>query len=258
MNKKSRDSIYAQPLQSVPGFSFDQSVVSVFDDMIQRSVPGYSTVVAMSGVLAERYAVSNSNLYDLGCSLGATSLAMAEKLAVSGQDNCRIIAIDNSQAMLDKFNLQLSNRELETRKTETPKLKTPKIETRLNDIQNVDIADASIVALNYTLQFIPREDRKDLLQKIYEGMLPGAVLILSEKVLFDDVEVNNTYIDLHHEFKRANGYSDLEISQKRQALEDVLRAETLNQHRERLQSCGFQRVEVWFQCLNFASLMAFK
>ena len=89
-------------------------------------------------------------------------------------------------------------------------------------------------------------------------MLPEAVLILSEKVHFEDSAVNEVYVDLHHEFKRANGYSNLEISQKRQALEDVLRAETLDRHKQRLQACGFRRVEVWFQCLNFASLIAFK
>lgn len=245
---KSRDSIYARPMNKVPGFSFDQSVVSVFDDMIQRSVPGYSTVVAMSGVLAERYAVSNSSLYDLGCSLGATSLAMADKISSAGQKNCRIIAVDNSRSMLDQFRTRLESLEIDS----------PIIQPVLADVQEVDISNASVVALNYTLQFISPGSRHEILQKIYQGMLPGAVLILSEKVLFEDDAVNQLYIDLHHEFKRANGYSDLEISQKREALEDVLRAETLSQHRQRLQDCGFQRVEVWFQCLNFASLIAFK
>jgi len=245
---KPKDSIYARPMNKVPGFSFDQSVVSVFDDMIQRSVPGYSTVVAMSGVLAERYAVPNSSLYDLGCSLGATSLAMADKISSAGQQNCRIIAVDNSQSMLDQFIGQLESRKVES----------PAITPVLGDVQEIEISSASVVALNYTLQFISPDSRYDILEKIYQGMLPGAVLILSEKVLFEDDAVNQLYVDLHHEFKRANGYSDLEISQKREALEDVLRADTLAQHRRRLQDCGFHRVEVWFQCLNFASLIAFK
>jgi len=235
-------------MESVPEFRFDQSVVSVFDDMIQRSVPGYSTVVAMSGVLAERYAESGSNLYDLGCSLGSTSFAMAEKLSSAGQHNCRIVAVDNSKAMLDKFIQRLKQK----------KFDSLVIEPLLSDVQDVEVVDASVVALNYTLQFIALAAREEILRRVYQGMLPGGVLILSEKVLFEDPAVNELYVDLHHEFKRANGYSDMEISQKRQAIEDVLRAETLNQHRRRLQDCGFKRVEVWFQCLNFASLMAFK
>jgi len=54
------------------------------------------------------------------------------------------------------------------------------------------------------------------------------------------------------------GYSKLEISQKRAALENVLLPETLEAHRSRLDTIGFDAVDVWFQCFNFASMVAFK
>jgi tRNA (cmo5U34)-methyltransferase len=132
------------------------------------------------------------------------------------------------------------------------------VEVRCEDIRNVEIADASVVVLNFTLQFIPPEGRLDLLQRIYTGMRPGGVLILSEKVRFEDGHLDELLSDIHHDFKRAHGYSDLEISQKRTALENVLVPEAIPTHRDRLTEAGFASVDVWFQCFNFMSMLAVK
>jgi tRNA (cmo5U34)-methyltransferase len=245
MKDPKKDTIFSTNMQQVPNFVFDASVASVFTDMISRSVPGYATVIAISGLLAERFSQPNTRLYDLGCSLGATTLAMAQK-AASG---CEIIAVDNSQSMLDGLRALLVKKELPNANA---------IRLICSDIQQATIDNASVVALNYTLQFIAREQRSELLQKIFNGMTTGGVLILSEKIALPDADVDKLFIDLHHEFKRSNGYSDLEISQKRDAIEDVLLPESLELHMQRLQACGFKKVEVWFQCFNFASLIAFK
>ena len=228
---------------AVQGFTFDSSVASVFPDMIQRSVPGYSTVVAISGVLAQRFSQPGTRLYDLGCSLGATSFAMSQRAV----ENCEVIAVDNASAMLDQLATTLAEQSLPT-----------PIRLVNADIIDIDIKHASVVAMNYTLQFIDIAERAKLLTRIREGMVDNGVLILSEKIQFDSTQVNELFIDLHHDFKRANGYSDLEISQKRDAIENVLVPESLAMHRQRLVDCGFSRVEVWFQCFNFASLVAFK
>jgi tRNA (cmo5U34)-methyltransferase len=237
------DRVYAEPMDDIAGFSFDDNVAAVFPDMIERSVPGYATVVGMSGVLAARYARPGSRLYDLGCSLGATSLSMARAVREPG---CRIVAVDSSKAMTGRLQTLLSR--------EAPS--TP-IEVVCDDILRVELADASVVALNYTLQFIPVAGRGALLERIRGAMKPGGVLILSEKIRLDDDAMNAFFIDLHEEFKRRRGYSELEISQKRTALENVLVPETIGAHRERLAAARFARVEVWFQCFNFASLVAF-
>lgn len=127
-----------------------------------------------------------------------------------------------------------------------------------SNMQACAIEQASVVVINFTLQFIAPGDRRVLLQKIWSGMIPGGVLVLSEKVLFADAGQNERFIDLHHDFKRANGYSDLEISQKRTALENVLVPETPAQHQRRLLDVGFMTAEVWFQAFNFMSMMAVK
>jgi tRNA (cmo5U34)-methyltransferase len=126
------------------------------------------------------------------------------------------------------------------------------------DIQNIDITNASVVILNYTLQFIPLEHRLSLLQNIYQGMNPGGVLILSEKLAFETKAEQSRQTRLHEAFKRTQGYSELEIAQKRSALENVLIPESLGTHLKRLEQAGFRDAQLWFRSINFASIMAWK
>jgi tRNA (cmo5U34)-methyltransferase len=242
---KQQDQIYASPLDQIIDFQFDEKVVNVFPDMIQRSVPGYSTLISTIGVMASHYAQTNSQLYDLGCSLGAVSLSMRQRLE---KGDYKIVAVDNSSAMLEQASALLN----------AEKENAVPVELLCDDIQNIDITNASVVVMNFTLQFIPVADRLALLNKIYQGLNPGGVLILSEKLAFSDEAVDDFHIATHHDFKRSNGYSDLEISQKRSALENVLIPETLDTHKERLQQAGFNFVEQWFQCFNFVSIAAVK
>lgn len=230
-------------------FAFDDQVASVFEDMINRSVPGYSTIISMIGVLAERYCGAGSTIYDLGASLGGASFAVAQQLP---HDDYRIIAIDNSEAMTSRLSAKLAAL------GELGGKETSRIECRHEDLRDSKIEDASMVILNFTLQFIEPAAREALMRKIYDGMRPGGLLIISEKIQFPDPALNELFIDLYHRFKETQGYSKLEISQKRAALENVLIPETLAAHRERLNSAGFHSVDTWFQCFNFASMVAFK
>ncbi len=239
-----KDSIYASPIGEVGAFKFDETVTGVFPDMIQRSVPGYSAIISAIGLLAGRFAREHSVCYDLGCSLGAATLSMRHQIET---ENCRIVAVDNSEAMVTRFQETLQ-------KDQAPVA----VEVLCADIREVAIENASVVVLNFTLQFIPLEDRIGLLQKIYQGLLPGGILILSEKLKFDDDRQQELQTEMHHAFKKAQGYSDLEISQKRTALENVLIPETFARHQNRLRQVGFSSAEVWFQYFNFASIIALK
>lgn len=238
------DRIYASPLEEVTGFRFDEQVVAVFPDMIKRSVPGYSTIIHMIGQIAERYAQAGTRLYDLGCSLGAATLAMRHRINAA---DVNIIAIDNSLDMIERCRAVLA-----ADSGEIP------VQLICGDIQDAVIDQASMTVLNFTLQFIPPTERDAVLRRIAAGTVAGGVLILSEKIAFEDEEHQNLMIELHHNFKRANGYSDLEIAQKRTALENVLIPETLKAHQQRLLNAGFRSVDCWFQCFNFASIIAFK
>lgn len=245
MNLK-KDNIFSTPKSPAP-FTFDDSVAEVFPDMIKRSVPGYSEIIKNIAKFSERFVASNTNCYDLGCSLGAASLAMSSGIEKSTATNINIIAVDNSRAMLERCQHHINAFKHET-----------KIELQQNDIQKVLITNASMVVLNFTLQFIAKNERVDLLKNIYHGLNTGGILVLSEKVHFDDTILNNLIVDLHHQFKKENGYSDLEVSQKRNALENVLLTDSLNEHITRLNQLGFSKVSCWLQHYNFISLIAIK
>lgn len=239
-----KDRVFTE--QRLPGdFVFDDKVAQVFEDMINRSVPGYSTIVGMIGLLADRYCQSDSRVYDLGCSLGGASFAIAEQVALRDYD---IVAVDNSPAMIERL----------TQRVADGQFAHQRIECRQEDVLSTTIENASVVVLNFTLQFIAPEQRQELLDKIYKGMRDGGILIISEKILFPDAKLNELFVDLYHGFKESMGYSKLEISQKRTALENVLIPETLISHKQRLADSGFGSVDVWFQCFNFASMVAFK
>ncbi len=239
----SRDKIYDQDQQSAD-FSFDKRVVAVFPDMIQRSVPGYRAIIEHLPAIARHYVCADSYCYDLGCSLGASTLAIDAGIDAN---NCRIVAVDNSPSMIEQC-----QEILDKAPTQHP------IELVCDDLQNIAISNASLAVFNFTLQFIPIEQRQAVIDDVYKGMLNGGALLLSEKICFDGSEQQSTMTDIHHIFKSINGYSDLEISQKRSALENVLLPETIESHRQRLLQAGFRQVWVWFQCFNFCSILAVK
>ncbi|MCF6192885.1 MAG: carboxy-S-adenosyl-L-methionine synthase CmoA [Kangiellaceae bacterium] len=240
---RNSDNIYSQSQDSAP-FRFDKKVATVFTDMIKRSVPGYAEIIVNIQQLATIYSQVNSNCYDLGCSLGAASLAMSHGNSATG---VQIIGVDNSLDMLEQCGNNIAGFVH----------KTPISLVQAN-IQQTEITNASIVVLNYTLQFVQQEERKQIIKKIFDGLLPGGILILSEKIIYSDPTVNQLMIELHHQFKRNNGYSELEISQKRSALENVLIPELLEIHISRMKSVGFKHVDCFQQQLNFASLIAIK
>lgn len=241
---KDHDNLFAKSRALTTGFRFDEQVVKVFPDMITRSVPGYELVIPMTGMLARRYAQPDTNIYDLGCSLGATSLAMSIAVQAAGT---KIIAVDNSEAMVSRFKHTLNDNQC----------RVP-VEIHLENMLDTNIENASVVVLNFTLQFLDREQRQVLINRISAGMKPGGVLIVSEKICFENEQQQDDQTNWHHDFKRTQGYSDLEIAQKRNALEDVLRPETEAAHMERFQQAGLRNSQRWFQCFSFVSYIAFK
>jgi len=237
------DNLFQTAFRSIGGFRFDENVAQVFPDMIRRSVPGYGHVVGSSGLIAKRFAQPNTVIYDLGCSLGATTLAIANQVTTPG---CRIVAVDNSKAMLAQAQSSLTDR-----------LVGPlPIEWVHGDISTMAFEPCSVVALNFTLQFIAQDKRKQLLSDIHQALCPGGALILAEKIVQEDLKSQETLNALHLDFKRANGYSELEIAGKRQAIENVLIPETANTHINRLTRVGFTEVTEFFHCLNFKAWVA--
>lgn len=241
-----KDTLYETEITEPGDFVFDERVVRVFPDMINRSVPGYGMVVQMTSMLARRYAQDNSNLYDLGCSLGAVSMAIRKAVKAN---NIQILAVDNSPEMI---------RALKQRLQEDEQASLPPVVALQQDILDTPIENASFVVLNFTLQFLQADHRSGLLKRIADGLRPGGALVLSEKIRFSDPGEQELQTELHHDFKRSQGYSDLEIARKRDALEHVMSPDTLEQHRRRLAEAGFNSVYRWYQGFSFVSLLVLR
>lgn len=237
------DRLYQTNKASRGSFKFDARVAAVFEDMISRSVPGYTQILELLPTLTRQFRVADKNYYDLGCSLGAGLMAIAQGL---DRTPARLIGVDNSSAMIKRAKLNL---------TGTVEQDFILLE---EDILTTKIEHAALVLMNFTLQFIPLGKRADLIQTIYDGLQTGGALIMSEKISFDDEKTNAALSDIHHQFKADQGYSDLEIAQKRDAIENVLIPETLAVHTQRLIDAGFCVVTPWVQNLQFVSILAIK
>ena len=235
-----RDRLFQKKHPQIVDFAFDEAVAEVFPDMIRRSVPGFETVIPVTGLIAAESLPEGGLAFDLGCSQGATTLALLRAL---GGKPCRIVAVDSSAPMLDRAAANIDDR---------------RVTFRLQDIRRTDVAGASVLVLNYVLQFIPPADRQALLNRYFEALLPGGLIVLSEKIRFSGDEEQLWSESLHVAYKKANGYSDLEVSQKREALENVMIVDTEAEQRQRLEAAGFKTVRTWFRCLNWCSMIAIK
>ena len=241
------DDIYKLAAGKVSDFVFDEKVVDVFQNMINRSVPHYAFVVNMTGEISKKFVQNGSNCYDLGSALGASTFSVLQN---NLDKNFQIFAVDNSEAMIEKSRIFFEKFRAAS--------KNVSVEFVLSDIDSVDFHNASFVVLNFTLQFVSVEKRTQLIQKIFDGMNKGGALFVSEKIKFADAHEELFNDEMHLAFKKLNGYSDLEISQKRTALEKVLIKETFEEHESRLKEVGFIDVYKWFQCFNFVSFVAVK
>lgn len=231
------DTLFRSDQPHLVDFQFNADVVSVFPDMIRRSVPGYETVLPITGLIAAAHLPTGGVLYDLGCSQGASTSAVLQSI---GDRQCSIIAVDNSTDMLDSARRALTD---------------SRVAFVEADIAQLDYQPCDVVLLNYILQFVNPQNRLALLRQLHDALAPDGVLLLSEKIHLDDAAVDAQLNELHLEFKRANGYTEMEIAAKRSALENVMIIDSEAQHLQRLRQAGFSRVTKWFQCLNWASFI---
>lgn len=239
-----RDTLYAARQQHIAPFCFDDSVAAVFDDMLLRSIPGYTTIIDGIATLAAQYAVDHSAIYDLGCSLGTMTLAVATAV-----DNTTITieAVDNAAAMIGRCQQNIASYAGATL-----------IRTHCADIRSFAINNASVVIVNFTLQFVPPADKAAVIDTIFTGLRPGGILLLAEKICGANNDSDAVLTALYHRFKRRNGYSELEIQQKWQALRAIMTIDTIATHHNRLATAGFVGVDTWYQHYNFAAMLAQK
>lgn len=239
-----KDKIFTQDIGKQ--FEFDEQVASVFDDMLERSIPHYKEVLGLivdfcSYTLESLPSQSNSLVYDLGSSTGTTLLALFQALP----SHTHFIGIDNSQAMIDKALLKAQ-------------AYGANIDFICADLLQYDFLHSDIMIANYILQFIRPMQRTALLQKIYHSLREGGIFILSEKMTSHHRILDRQMIERYMRYKQEQGYTKTEISKKREALENVLVPFSLEENIAMLKDIGFSGIEVLFKWVNFGTLIAKK
>ncbi|HEU4584359.1 MAG TPA: carboxy-S-adenosyl-L-methionine synthase CmoA [Gemmatimonadaceae bacterium] len=238
------DDIFAEPVERSNDFTFDATTVRVFDNMVSRSVPFYGEIQRMTAELAGEFAVPGSRVYDLGCSTGTTLMALEAHLDPS----IEFVGYDNAPDMLERAKQKLSTLPSSRRR-----------EVRLADLhQPFKIENASVTVMLFTLQFVRPLHRERVIRTIADGTRKQGALILAEKVIEEDTLFNRLFIDKYYEMKRRHGYSDMEISRKREALENVLVPYRIEENRDLLLDCGFTKFQEFFRWYNFAGMIAVK
>jgi len=234
-----RDEYFNEPI--VQQFEFDDGVAAVFDDMVSRSVPFYNEVQNLITQVAAKHLKENDRVYDLGCSTAATLLFIEQKLSMK----LELIGVDNSSAMIDQAKRKLL-------------AFGSKIELFVDDITALDFKPSNLVISSYTLQFIRPLKRAEMVKKIYESLESNGLFIFSEKVILEDKVLDKEFIDIYYDYKKAQGYSEFEIMQKREALENVLVPYTYEENVQMLKEAGFEVVDTLFRWVNFTTFIAKK
>jgi tRNA (cmo5U34)-methyltransferase len=241
-----RDELFADGQQAAYDFVFDEKVAAVFDDMLERSVPLYAEVQRMVVELAARFLTDGATVYDIGCSSGTTLAGIAE--TASPGRKVRLVGIEPSASMREQAAKKLASAEL-----------VHSVEFWPRPVEEYEsLPDAQVIVMLYTLQFLRPIVRSRLMRTLYHSLRPGGCLIFAEKVLGSDPGLRRVFIDLYHAYKSRNGYSDTEITRKREALENVLIPFTDEENQAMLREAGFSQRERLFQWYNFAAYIAVK
>ncbi len=225
-------------------FTFNEQVAEVFDDMLNRSIPFYAEVIDSMAEVVRRLAPAGTTLYDLGCSTGTTLLELVNRLPELDLD---YVGIDNAPAMIAK-----------ARRKAKLFARGGRVRFIEGDITTVDLPDAGLILCNYTMQFLRPLTRPGFARRLHDALPEGGLCIFSEKVISHEPRLNRAFIELYHRFKLQQGYSELEIAAKREALENVLIPCSTRENIELFEGAGFRRVETFFQWFNFASFIAFR
>jgi tRNA (cmo5U34)-methyltransferase len=229
-------------------FEFNETVAHVFDDMARRSIPHYKDVQQMVTTLALTFFQEGSRIYDLGCSTGTTIALILEGLREHGLKDYDIRGIDSSAPMCNEAREKLSALD------HSPE----RVHIQEADILSTPIENASVVIMNYTLQFIDPFHREELIRRVYEGLNHNGILLVSDKTLQSHTDISRIFVDNYYDMKKKNGYSELEIARKREALENVLIPYPIREEEELFRGCGFEAVDLFYTWYNFSSFICLK
>ena len=241
-----RDYVFAAEETRSADFEFNEDVAEAFDDMVERSVPFYTEQQRMVREIAKAFWIPGTSIFDFGCSTATTAIGLGLDIP-----EAQIVGFDNSWPMIDRA----SEKVREAGVDERVSIRHADLNGKLSELE---FKNASVAALCWTLQFVRPLNRDSLIRHIYDSLADNGALIVTEKVLTNNGHANRFFIDFYYDGKRRRGYSDVEISRKREALENVMVPYRMEENIELFKRSGFEIVETFFQWYNFAGFVCIK
>jgi tRNA (cmo5U34)-methyltransferase len=222
-------------------FTFNEDVANVFDDMLNRSIPFYIDNLKLNAKILSKYIKDGDKIYDIGSSTLNFLLYFEQNFNIKA----KLIGIDSSKPMIIKAKSKI-------------KAYNSNINLIFGDIENITIEKSQAIISNYTLQFIAKDKRSKVIDKIFNSLNKNGIFLISEKVISNNQKLNTSLIEIYHNYKQENGYSTTQIEKKKEALENILVPLSLDENISMLKNAGFKEVEVLFKWANFSTFLAIK
>ena len=225
-------------------WAFDETVTSVFTDMLARSIPQYGVMRRSVFDLGLSLVQPGSVIVDLGCSRGDGLAPFVQTLG----DRNRYLGVELSRPMLAAARQRFRD----------------DVERGIVTISELDLRNdypeckAGLTLCVLSLQFTPIEHRQRILHDAYRNTIPGGAFLLVEKILGATADLNARMVGLYHDYKREAGYTAEEVERKKLALEGVLVPITARWNEEFLRDAGFAEVDCFWRWMNFAGWVALK
>ena len=222
-------------------FTFNEDVANVFDDMLNRSIPFYRDNLKLNAKILSKYIKDGDKVYDIGSSTLNFLLYFEQNFKIKAD----LIGIDNSKPMIKKA---------------TNKIKSynSNINLIFGNIENIELKPSQAIVSNYTLQFIDKDKRSEVIKKIFNSLNDNGIFLVSEKVISNNKKLNENLIEIYHNYKQDKGYTITQIEKKKEALENILTPLSLDENMSMLKKVGFKEVEVLFKWANFSTFLAIK
>jgi tRNA (cmo5U34)-methyltransferase len=219
-----------------------------FDEHIDWSIRGYSNLLGDVISFSRHFVENDTNVVDIGCSTGKTT----ERMLVHNKDHCNnatYVGIEIAEGFYDNLDKRLQD----LNKSEP----WAKVEFIKDDVKDYKFDNCSLVTSIFTLQFMSKKDRKEVIQNIYNGLNDGGAFIFAEKIYTENAFIQDMLTFNYYDFKREK-FDTQDIMDKEITLRHMLKPNTWMEIETMLKSAGFKSVQVFWQNFLFLGAIAIK
>ena len=219
-----------------------------FDEHIDWSIRGYSNLLGDVISFSRYFVEDDTNVVDLGCSTGKTT----ERMLLHNKDHCKdatYVGIEIAKGFYDNLDKRLKD----LNRNES----WAQVEFIKDDVRDYKFDNCSLVTSIFTLQFMPKKDRRQVIKNIYNGLNNGGAFIFAEKIYTENAFIQDMLTFNYYDFKREK-FDTKDIMDKEITLRHMLKPNTWTEINSMLTIAGFKSIQVFWQNFLFLGAIAIK